>query len=137
MKESFNQSVARMLSDLPNTKTFLLTFRTYEISDKQLESQVLFQILVGEKKISSFIFWVVISWLLFTLKLIHDHAKWSIHELIHHVWLSITLNNLIARHKRNWTKNKGRIKHARVVLAVAMLLDLRNFTKCKNLFCIK
>ena len=51
-----------------------------------------------------FRFWVVISWLLLTLKFIHDYAKWSIHELIHHVWLSIRLNNLIAGHKTNWTK---------------------------------
>ena len=30
MKVSFNQSLAQMLSELPNTKTFLLKFRTYE-----------------------------------------------------------------------------------------------------------
>ena len=29
----------------------------------------------------------------------HYYAKWSIHESIHHVWLSIRLNTLIARHK--------------------------------------
>ena len=29
--------------------------------------------------------WVVISWVPFTLELIHDYAKWSIHELNQHV----------------------------------------------------
>ena len=53
----------------------------------------------GGEKNFIFRFWVVISWLLLTLKFIHDYAKWSIHELIHHVWLSIRLNNLIAGHK--------------------------------------
>ena len=32
----------------------------------------------------------------FTLELIHDYAKQLIHKLIHNVWLSIRLNNLIA-----------------------------------------
>ena len=59
----------------------------------------------GEKNFL-FHFWVVISWLLFTLELINDYTKWFlIHEKIHHVWLSIRLNNLIAGHKTNWTKN--------------------------------
>ena len=31
----------------------------------------------------------------------HDFAKWSIHELIQHIWLSIWLNNLIAIQKLN------------------------------------
>ena len=31
--------------------------------------------------------------------------KWSNHEIIHHVWLSIRLNNFIAGHKTNWKKN--------------------------------
>ena len=39
----------------------------------------------------------------FTLKLVHDYAKWLIRELIHLVWLSKRLNNLIARHKTNCT----------------------------------
>ena len=39
-----------------------------------------------------------------TLELIHDYAKWSIHGLIHPVWLSIRLNNLIEGHNINWTK---------------------------------
>ena len=39
MKVSFNQSLAQMSSDLPNTKTFLLTFRTYEISNKQFKGE--------------------------------------------------------------------------------------------------
>ena len=39
------------------------------------------------------------SWLQFTFKLIHEYAKWSYLELIHHVWLSIRLNNLIVIHK--------------------------------------
>ena len=37
-----------------------------------------------------------------TLESIHDYSKW----LIHHVWLSIRLNNLVARHKtliEQWT----------------------------------
>ena len=51
-----------------------------------------------------FCFWVVISWLLFTLKLMHDYAKILIHELIHRVWLSIRLSSLIARHKSKHVK---------------------------------
>ena len=67
---------------------------------------------VGEK-IFLFRFWFVISWLLFTLELIHDYAMWSIHELIHHVWLSIRLKNLKARHKTNWTKNNQDCKNGK------------------------
>ena len=37
---------------------------------------------------------------------IHDYAKWSILELIHHVCLLMRLNNLIAGKKANWTKRK-------------------------------
>ena len=44
-----------------------------------------------------------ISWLLLTFQLIHYYSKWLIHELIQHVWLSIRLNNVIARKKTNWT----------------------------------
>ena len=51
------------------------------------------------KKHFLFCFWVVISRLPFTLELIHDDAKWSIRELIHDVWLSIRLKNLIPGHK--------------------------------------
>ena len=36
-------------------------------------------------------------------KIIHDYAKWSIHEIIHHVWLSMGLNNL---YETNWTTTK-------------------------------
>ena len=57
----------------------------------------------GEKNVLS-CFWFVISWLLFTLELLHDYANWSIHELIHHVWLSIRLDNLIACRKTNQSK---------------------------------
>ena len=58
---------------------------------------------VGSKKFL-FHFWVVFSWLPFHLELVHGYAKWLIRELIH-VWLSIRLNGLIARHKTNWAKN--------------------------------
>ena len=53
-----------------------------------------------DRKNFLFLFWVVIYWLLVTL-------KWSIHELIHHVWLSIRLNNLIDGHKTKWTENNN------------------------------
>ena len=56
------------------------------------------------EKLLLFHFWIVISWLPLTLELIHDYAKLSIHEIIHHVWLSVRLNNLIARSEKNWTK---------------------------------
>ena len=36
--------------------------------------------------------------------IIHDNAKGFILELIQNVWFSIRLDNLIARHKTNWTK---------------------------------
>ena len=49
----------------------------------------------GGEKIFLFLFWVVISWLP-NLELIHDYAKWLIHQLIHCVWLSIRLTNLVA-----------------------------------------
>ena len=39
-------------------------------------------------------------------ELIRDYANWLIHLLIHHVWLSIRLNNLIAGHSTNWTKKE-------------------------------
>ena len=39
-------------------------------------------------------------------KIFHGYAKWLIHELIHHFWLSIRLNNLTARHKTSWIKIK-------------------------------
>ena len=54
-----------------------------------------------EDNIFLFRLWVVIPWLLITLKLIHEYAKWSICELIH-VWLSIRLKNLKAGYKNNW-----------------------------------
>ena len=50
------------------------------------------------------LFWVAFSCLPFTFELIHDYAKCSFHDF-HHVWLSLRLNNLIAGHKTNWTKN--------------------------------
>ena len=53
------------------------------------------QSLVREKKFL-FDFWVVISWLTFTLKLNPDYAEILIQELIHLVWISIKLKNLIA-----------------------------------------
>ena len=62
----------------------------------------------GGEKFFLFCFWVVISWL--TLKLIHDYAKWLIHELIIHVWIIIRLNNLIAIHKTNEQKNYNKLK---------------------------
>ena len=40
-------------------------------------------------------------------KSIKDYRKWSIHKLIHHVWLSLRLNNLIAGFKTNWTKKSS------------------------------
>ena len=49
-------------------------------------------------------FWDLISWLLFTFKLINDNAKCSIHESIDHVWLSIRLNILIAGQKQSRQK---------------------------------
>ena len=67
------------------------------------------QLIMGEKKFPR-LFWFVISWLLFTFKLTHDYAKWSIHATIQHAWLSIRLYNLRARHKANWT-NKHYIKN--------------------------
>ena len=39
-------------------------------------------------------------YLLFTFELVYDYAKWSIHELIPWVWLSIRLNNLITEQKK-------------------------------------
>ena len=33
------------------------------------------------------------------VKIYENTAKWSIHEIIHHAWLSIRLNNLIADKK--------------------------------------
>ena len=53
------------------------------------------QVLAGEKKIL-FHFWVVIWWLPLTFEFIHFYAMSSIHELIHHVWSSLRLNDLIA-----------------------------------------
>ena len=47
-------------------------------------------------------FWVGIKWLQYTIELIHDCARLLFNELIHHVWLSIRLYNLIARHETNW-----------------------------------
>ena len=58
----------------------------------------------GGKHSFFFGFWAVISWLPFTLEFIHDNAKWFIHELIHCVWLSIRLNDLIAEQKTKWAK---------------------------------
>ena len=49
-------------------------------------------------------FKVASSLLTFTFEVIHNYAKWLIHELIHCVWLSIRLNNLIAGYKANWIK---------------------------------
>ena len=49
-----------------------------------------FTSLKGRKKFL-FHFWAMISWLPFTIELIHDYAKWLGHELIHHVWLSIKI----------------------------------------------
>ena len=43
------------------------------------------------------------------LELIHYHAKWSFHELIHHVWRSIRLNNLIAGHTKLIKKDYNNI----------------------------
>ena len=53
----------------------------------------------GGEEFFLFRFWVVISWLPFTFELIHEYAKWLIHKLVHPIWLSIRLNNLIAGHK--------------------------------------
>ena len=39
----------------------------------------------------------------FTFELIRDYEKCAIHELMHHIWLSVRLNNLIARYKINFT----------------------------------
>ena len=49
-------------------------------------------------------FLVAISWLPFTFKLLHDKVRWWIHELIHHIWLAVTLNDIIAVHKTNLQK---------------------------------
>ena len=56
------------------------------------------------RRIFLFHFWVMLSWIPFTLQLIHNQTKWPIHDLIHHVWFSIRLNNFIAGCKNNWTK---------------------------------
>ena len=46
-------------------------------------------------------YWVVFSWLPLTFELIHNYAKWSFLVLIHYVWLSIIMYDLIAEHKTN------------------------------------
>ena len=53
------------------------------------------------RKIFLFHFSVVISWMPFTF----DFAKRLILELVHHVWLSLRLDNLIVENKNNWAKN--------------------------------
>ena len=54
--------------------------------------------------------WPIIFFCITNFELIYDYAKWLVHEWIHHVWLSIRLNYLIARHKTNWTKKSGKYR---------------------------
>ena len=80
------------------------------------------------KNLFLFCFWAVISWLLFILELIHDCAKWSIHGLIHHVWLSIRLNYLIAGHKTNWTEKMSLSKLSNKLFDKS--LSIMHFCQC-------
>ena len=59
----------------------------------------------------------------------NDYPKWWIHELILYVWLSIRLNNQIARHKTNWTHTK-KLK----VWEPLVLLDKKCFFSSKFFF---
>ena len=68
------------------------------------------------RKIWLFCFWVVISWLLFTLELVHDYAKWSIHELI---W-----NNQITNMSKKYVGSSNNIIKLLFMHSIVLLKDL-------------